>query len=65
MGCFGKSSAAAGYVVLNILRVINIITLLAVIVASSIVLIKSFIISRFYFFDAAEHVVRIIISCEC
>lgn len=64
MACFGKSLAGAGYVVLNVIRVINIITLLAVIAASSVMLVKTFIVSKFYFFDAAEHVIRIIISGE-
>lgn len=62
MTCFGKSLAGAGYVVLNVIRVINIITLLAVIAASSVMLVKTFIVSKFYFFDAAEHVIRVIIS---
>lgn len=65
MGCFGKSLAGAGYVVLNIIRVLNIIALLAVIAASSVMLVKTFIVSKFFFFDACEHVVRIIISGEC
>jgi hypothetical protein len=62
MGCFGKSLAGAGYVVLNVIRVINIIALLAVIAASSVMLVKTFIVSKFFFFDASEHVVRAIIS---
>jgi hypothetical protein len=62
MGCFGKSLAGAGYVVLNAIRVINIIALLAVMVASSVMLVKTFIVSKFFFFDASEHVVRAIIS---
>ncbi len=64
MGCFGKSLAGAGYVVLNVIRVINIIALLAVIAASSVMLVKTFIVSKFFFFDACEHVVRIVISCK-
>lgn len=64
MGCFGKSLAGAGYVVLNIIRVLNIIALLAVIAASSVMLVKTFVVSKFFFFDACEHVVRTIISGE-
>ena len=36
MGCFGKSLAGAGYVVLNIIRVLNIISLLAVIAGRAV-----------------------------
>ena len=62
MRFFGGSLAGAGYVVLNVIRGLNIIALLAVIAASSVMLVKTFIVSKFFFFDAAEHVIRIIIS---
>ncbi|EXJ94104.1 hypothetical protein A1O1_02497 [Capronia coronata CBS 617.96] len=62
MFLFGKSLAGAGYVVLNIIRVMNIIALLTVIAASSVMLVKTFIVSKFFFFDACEHVIRIVLS---
>lgn len=62
MACFGRSLAGAGYVVLNVIRVLNIISLLAVIAASSVMLVKTFIVSKFFFFDACGHVIEIIIS---
>jgi hypothetical protein len=64
MGCFGKSLAGAGYVVLNIIRVLNIISLLAVIAASSVMLVKIIGVSRFFFFDGCQHVTSIVISGE-
>lgn len=60
----GGSLTGAGYVILNAIRGLNIIALLAVIAASSVMLVKTFIVSKFFFFDAAEHVIRIIISGE-
>jgi hypothetical protein len=64
MACFGRSLAGAGYVVLNVIRVMNIISLLAVIAASSVMLVKTFIVSRFFFFDACGHVIEIVVSCK-
>ena len=61
---FGRPLAGAGYVILNVIRVLNIISLLAVIAASSVMLVKTFIVSKFFFFDACEHVVEIVISSE-
>ena len=62
MRFFGGSLAGAGYVVLNVIRGLNIIALLSVIAASSVMLVKTFVVSKFFFFDAADHVIRIIIS---
>ncbi|KIW99937.1 uncharacterized protein Z518_10865 [Rhinocladiella mackenziei CBS 650.93] len=60
---FGKSLAGAGYVVLNVIRVMNIISLLTVIAGSSVMLVKTFVVSHFFFFfDACEHVIRVILS---
>lgn len=64
MGCFGKSLAGAGYVVLNVIRVLNIISLLAVIAASTVMLVKIIGVSRFFFFDGCQHVTSIVISGE-
>ena len=62
MSFFDGSVAGAGYVVLNVIRVLNIISLLAVIAASSVMLVKTFIVSKFFFFDGCEHAVLIVIS---
>ncbi|NKB16963.1 MAG: hypothetical protein HC770_00625 [Pseudanabaena sp. CRU_2_10] len=62
MGCFGKTLAGPGYVVLNIIRVLNVISLLAVIAACSVMVVKTFIVSKFFFFDACGHVVKAIIA---
>lgn len=62
MRFFPKKLAGAGYVVLNIIRVMNITALLAVIAASSVMLVKTFIVSKFFFFDACEHIIRIVMS---
>jgi hypothetical protein len=62
MRFFGGSLAGAGYVVLNIIRVLNIISLLAVIAASSVMLVKTFVVSKFYFFDGCQHVTTIAVS---
>ena len=61
MGIFGKRLAGAGYVVLNVIRVMNIISLLAVMAASAIMLVKIINNNSFFFFDAVEHVLRIVI----
>lgn len=59
---FGRSLLGAGYVVLNVIRVMNIIAFLAIIAASSVMLVKTFVVSKFFFFDACEHVIRIIMG---
>ncbi|KAK5059915.1 hypothetical protein LTR84_009798 [Exophiala bonariae] len=62
MPIFGRSLLGAGYVVLNIIRAMNIIAFLSIIAASSVMLVKTFIVSKFFFFDACEHVIRIIMG---
>lgn len=62
MPIFGRSLLGAGYVVLNIIRAMNIIAFLSVIAASSVMLVKTFIVSKFFFFDACEHVIRIVMA---
>ncbi len=57
MPFFKKSLAGPGYITLNILQVMNIIGLLAVIAADTVMLVKTFIISKFFFFDAVSHVI--------
>ncbi|KAK2753927.1 hypothetical protein FQN54_007286 [Arachnomyces sp. PD_36] len=56
MGFFRRSVAGPGYVILNIIRVLNILSFLAVIAASSVMLVKTFVVSKFFFFDAVGHV---------
>jgi hypothetical protein len=58
------SLAGPGYVILNVIRVLNIISLLAVIAASSVMLVKTFVVSKFFFFDAVSHVITACTSSE-
>ncbi|KAL8746728.1 MAG: hypothetical protein Q9190_001286 [Brigantiaea leucoxantha] len=62
MPFFKKPLAGPGYIILNIIRGCNIIALLAVIVASFSMLVKTFIVSKFFFFDAVSHVVTAALS---
>lgn len=62
MTIFGKSLAGAGYVVLNVIRVMNIISLLSVIAASIIMLVRMFNTESFFFFEACANLVRASIS---
>ncbi|KAI9849580.1 MAG: hypothetical protein M1838_000122 [Thelocarpon superellum] len=57
-----KLLAGPGYVILNILRVMNIVALAAVMVASWVMLVKTFIVSKFFFFDAVSHIITSSIS---
>ncbi|KAL9112924.1 MAG: hypothetical protein Q9227_002788 [Pyrenula ochraceoflavens] len=59
---FNKSLAGPGYIILNIIRVLNILSLLAVIAASAVMLVKTFVVSKFFFFDACSHVIAATIS---
>ncbi|KAL8669217.1 MAG: hypothetical protein Q9168_006188 [Polycauliona sp. 1 TL-2023] len=62
MPFFKKPLAGPGYVILNVIRAMNIIGLLAVIVASFSMLVKTFIVSKFFFFDAVSHVITAALS---
>ncbi|KAL9604960.1 MAG: hypothetical protein Q9219_000148 [cf. Caloplaca sp. 3 TL-2023] len=62
MPFFKKPLAGPGYIVLNIIRAMNIISLLAVVIASFSMLVKTFIVSKFFFFDAVSHVVTAFLS---
>ncbi|KAI9829765.1 MAG: hypothetical protein M1819_006002 [Sarea resinae] len=62
MSLFGASLAGPGYIILNIIRVLNIMSLLAIMAACCVMLIKTFIVSKFFFFDAASHVITVSIS---
>lgn len=57
MPFFKKSLAGPGYVVLNVIRVMNVIALLAVVAASFVMLVKTFVVSKFFFFDGVSHLI--------
>ncbi|KAF2117579.1 hypothetical protein BDV96DRAFT_597496 [Lophiotrema nucula] len=54
--------AGPGYIILNVVRAMNIITLLAVVSSSVVMLVKTFIVSKFFFFDATSHVVTALVG---
>ncbi|KAL8686709.1 MAG: hypothetical protein Q9218_006922 [Villophora microphyllina] len=62
MPFFKTPLAGPGYIILNVIRALNIIALLAVIVASFSMLVKTFIVSKFFFFDAVSHVITAFLS---
>ena len=64
MSFIKRSLAGPGYIILNTIRVMNIISLVAIIAASSVMLVKTFVVSKFFFFDAVSHVVTAILSSE-
>lgn len=49
--------AGPGYIILNIQRAMNIIALASVVASSVVMLVKTFIVSKFFFFDATSHVI--------
>ena len=65
MPFFKRSLAGPGYIVLNTLRVANIVALLAVVIASCVMLVKTFVVSKFFFFDAISHVITATLGREC
>ena len=64
MPLFKKSVAGKGFVVLNGLRVVNIIVLLSCVAASFVMLVKTFVVSKFFFFDGVSHAVTAILSSK-
>ncbi|KAH6439976.1 hypothetical protein HBI59_138620 [Parastagonospora nodorum] len=52
--------AGPGYIILNVMRGLNIIALASVVASSVVMLVKTFIISKFFFFDACSHVITAI-----
>ncbi|KAL8931447.1 MAG: hypothetical protein Q9211_006956 [Gyalolechia sp. 1 TL-2023] len=62
MPFFKKPLAGPGYIILNIIRAMNIIGLIAVIIGSFSMLVKTFIVSKFFFFDAVSHVITAALS---
>ena len=63
MPLFKRSLAGPGYIILNTIRVMNIIGLIAVIAASSVMLVKTFVVSKFFFFDGVSHFITAGLSC--
>ncbi|KAF2399042.1 hypothetical protein EJ06DRAFT_68309 [Trichodelitschia bisporula] len=57
-----KSLAGPGFIILNVIRAMNIIGLCAVITASVIMVVKTFTVSKFYFFDGATHIITALSS---
>ncbi|KAF2273247.1 uncharacterized protein EI97DRAFT_165587 [Westerdykella ornata] len=49
--------AGPGYIILNIIRAMNIIALSSVVASSVVMLVKTFVVSKFFFFDATSHVI--------
>ncbi|KAF2127415.1 hypothetical protein P153DRAFT_321198 [Dothidotthia symphoricarpi CBS 119687] len=49
--------AGPGYIILNVVRGLNIIALASVVASSVVMLVKTFVISKFYFFDATSHII--------
>ncbi|KAE8376517.1 hypothetical protein BDV26DRAFT_233934 [Aspergillus bertholletiae] len=56
MGSLKESLAGPGFVILNAIRVLNIIALLDIIAACAVMLVKISLLSSFFFFEAASHV---------
>ena len=59
-----KRLAGPGFIILNAIRAMNITSFLAVIIASIVMVIKTFTISKFFFFDAATHIVTALTSSK-
>ncbi|ORY10857.1 hypothetical protein BCR34DRAFT_337748 [Clohesyomyces aquaticus] len=49
--------AGPGYIILNVIRALNIVTLMSVVASSVVMLVKTFVVSKFFFFDATSHVI--------
>ena len=64
MPFFKRSLAGPGYIILNALRAANIVALLAVVVASCVMLVKTFVVSKFFFFDAISHIITATLGRE-
>lgn len=64
MPLFKKSVAGPGYTILNAIRVCNIVCLLAVIAASFVMLIKTFVVSKFFFFDGVSHLITAAVASK-
>ncbi|KAL9099628.1 MAG: hypothetical protein Q9163_004903 [Psora crenata] len=62
MPFFKRNLAGPGHIILNVIRVCNIIALLSVVAASFVMLVKTFTISKFFFFDGVSHLITACIS---
>ncbi|KAF2736354.1 hypothetical protein EJ04DRAFT_171254 [Polyplosphaeria fusca] len=49
--------AGPGFIILNVIRAMNITALGTVVASSVVMLVKTFIVSKFFFFDATSHVI--------
>ncbi|KAF2018126.1 hypothetical protein BU24DRAFT_165151 [Aaosphaeria arxii CBS 175.79] len=54
--------AGPGYIILNVMRAMNLIVLGSVVASSVVMLVKTFIVSKFFFFDATSHVVTALVG---
>lgn len=57
-----KNTAAPGYIILNLIRACNIVCLLSCLASSVVMLVKTFVISKFFFFDATSHIITGILA---
>lgn len=64
MASLKESLAGPGFVILNAIRVLNIIALLDIIAACAVMLVKISLLSSFFFFQAASHVMTAGVSCK-
>ena len=64
MPFFKRSLAGPGYVVHTVIRVMNIIALLSVVAASFVMLVKTFMVSKFFFFDGVSHLITGCVSSK-
>lgn len=64
MRLFRKNLAGKAYIALNVIRACNIICLLSAIAASFVMLIKTFVVSKFFFFDGVSHVIEAFVASE-
>ena len=64
MRFFKGTKKGFGCTILNVFRVMNIIALISVIAASLVMLVKTFVVSKFFFFDAVSHLVTAFIARE-
>ncbi|KAL9125483.1 MAG: hypothetical protein Q9217_005325, partial [Psora testacea] len=62
MPLFKRNLAGPGHIILNGIRICNIIALLSVVAASFVMLVKTFTISKFFFFDGVSHLITASIS---
>ena len=64
MPLFKGALAGPGYIILNVIRAINIISLMTVVAASAVMLVKTFEVSKFFFFDGCSHVITALLGSK-